>query len=210
MVKVILFDFWGTLVETGVWSPTKQVQSVLRIREPFGQYITRMERAMMTRKFASLKEAFQQVADEFAVPCQDQQMETLVGLWNKSWMLAQPYPEVVEVLSRLKQNYTLVLVSNTDNFSIENVLGKFKLQELFHHIFLSYQRGLLKTEPAFFTGIFTELMVSPEECVMIGDGLESDMNAAKNAGIRGILIDRRDAREYDPKIKDLRELERAL
>ena len=55
MTKIILLDFWGTLVENGVWSPTKQVRNILGIRMPFPEYVVRMERSMMTKEFSSLK-----------------------------------------------------------------------------------------------------------------------------------------------------------
>ena len=45
---------------------------------------------------------------------------------------------------------------------------------------------------------------------MIGDSLESDMKAAKAVGMRGILVDRKDKREFTPKIKSLEELEQHL
>ena len=41
---------------------------------------------------------------------------------------------------------------------------------------------------------------------MIGDCLLSDMESAKTAGIKGVLVDRRERREYNPKIKNLTEL----
>ena len=50
MVKAVIFDFWGTLMENGVWSPIKQVQQILQIDLPFSEYVGRMEQAMMTEK----------------------------------------------------------------------------------------------------------------------------------------------------------------
>src|SRR3989344_2881891 len=117
MVKAIIFDFWGTLVENGVWSPIKQVQQILNLDLSFSDYVSRMELAMMTKKFDSLKEAFQAVCEEFAVSCTEEKMEQLIGTWNKSWMLAKPYEEVQEELDNLKKEYKLILVSNTDNLS---------------------------------------------------------------------------------------------
>ena len=40
MVKAILFDFWGTLVENGVRSPVKQVKWILMLKDmDFSEYI---------------------------------------------------------------------------------------------------------------------------------------------------------------------------
>ena len=46
MLKAIIFDFWGTLVETGTSSPIRQVKDILRLRLSFPAYVTRMEEAM--------------------------------------------------------------------------------------------------------------------------------------------------------------------
>ncbi|MBT5924546.1 HAD family hydrolase [Candidatus Woesearchaeota archaeon] len=157
MKKVILFDFWGTLVENGVWSPIKQVRNMLQIRLPFPEYVVRMERAMMTEKFSSLKEAFESVCKEFSIEPNKERIEALVGMWNSSWMLAQPYQEVKDTLTKLKEKYSLVLISNTDSFSIENVLDKFELRDFFDTIFLSYKVGMIKTDSNFLKHEIIEL-----------------------------------------------------
>jgi HAD superfamily hydrolase (TIGR01549 family) len=206
MVKAILFDFWGTLVENGVWSPIKQVQQILRIDLPFSDYVGRMEQAMMTKKFDSLREAFQSVCEEFKVECNEEKMEELIGMWNKSWMLARPYEEVLEELGKLKEEYKLILVSNTDNFSINQVLDKFQLRGFFDHVFLSYEVGLLKTNKKFLKKVLKETKLTPGDCVFVGDSILSDMEAAKEAGIKGILMDHKQRQHFQPKIRNLKEL----
>ncbi len=210
MVKAILFDFWGTLVENGVWSPIKQVKSILNIKLPFPEYVVRMERAMMTSKFENLKSAFIAVCKEFNLEVDEEKIGQLVGIWNKSWMLAQPYDETVSALKKLKEKYQLILVSNTDNFSIEHVMNKFNLSELFDNIFLSYNLGLIKTDERFFKQVLSEITLGVDDCVIVGDSLQSDVIAAKKVGIKAVLIDRRNSREFHPKIKTLMELEPIL
>lgn len=210
MVKVILFDFWGTLVEAGVWSPCKQVKNILQIDLPFSDYVTRMERAMMTSQFFELKDAFIAVANEFKVKINPRQMDLLIGMWNKSWMLAQPYKETKEVLEKLSKNYTLVLVSNTDCFSEKRVLEKFALMKYFDKAFFSHELGLLKTDKRFFDQVLFDLNVTSEDCLMIGDSLQSDVLAAQQAGIKAILVDRKNLREHSPKISSLTEIEGVL
>ena len=48
MVKLIIFDFWGTLVSQGIYSPVKQVKFILGIEEDFSSYITQFEESFMT------------------------------------------------------------------------------------------------------------------------------------------------------------------
>lgn len=210
MVKAILFDFWGTLVENGVWSPTKQVKNILQINLPFSEYVVRMERAMMAQKFDSLQEAFENVCKEFNVECPSDRMEQLIGMWNKSWMLAKPYEDVVPALERLKEKYKLILVSNTDAVSILRVLDKFKMNDLFDKKYLSYEIGMIKTDKNFLKLVVDEMGLSVEDFVLVGDSMQSDMQPAERIGMKAILIDRKESRDYSPRIKTLEELEGQL
>jgi HAD superfamily hydrolase (TIGR01549 family) len=210
MVKAIIFDFWGTLVENGVWSPIKQVKNILEIKLPFPEYVVRMEKAMMTSKFEDLKSAFLNVCKEFNLEVNEEKLGQLVGIWNKSWMLAHPYEETIATLKKLKEKYKVILVSNTDNFSIEQVLNKFNLSELFDDIFFSYNLGFIKTDENFLKQVLSETGLSSDDCVVVGDSLHSDVIAAKKNGMKAVLIDRRNSRDFHPKIKTLIELETIL
>jgi len=210
MVKAILFDFWGTLVENGIWSPVKQIKNVLGINLPFPEYITRMEHAFMTQPYPSLKEGFEMICQEFNIQPEENKIEELIGLWNKSWMLAEPYPETKEILIKLKEKYQIILISNTDNFSVEQVLEKFQMKNLFDEIFLSYKMGQIKTDKLFLKTVLNELNLSPGDCVLVGDSIQSDVIPARRGGVKAVLIDRRNNRDFHPKIKNLEDLEKVL
>lgn len=210
MVKAILFDFWGTLVEQGIWSPVKQVKNLLQLDLPFSEYIIRMEHVFMTRSFPSLPLAFEALCYEFGLSPEPEKIDELVGLWNKSWLLAQPYPETVKTLQKLRQTHQLVLISNTDCFSLNQVLEKFQLRPFFHHLFTSYELGSIKTDKIFLKTVLSQLNLPPEDCLLVGDSLQSDIIPAKRLGMEAVLIDRKDSREFHPKIKSLEELESLL
>ena len=55
-----------------------------------------------------------------------------------------------------------------------------------------------------------ELGVTEEEVVMVGDSVQSDIISAKRIGMKAVLIDRKNTRDYHPKIKNLNELEKVL
>ena len=61
-----------------------------------------------------------------------------------------------------------------------------------------------------FYKILNDLNLKPEECVMIGDSIQSDMVSSKSCGLTSVLIDRKNMRDYHPKIKTLDELEKVL
>ncbi len=209
MTKVILFDFWGTLVENGVWSPTKQVQHTLRVDLPFSEFVVRLEQAMMTKPFPSLLDAFKAVCQEFNLK-EEGDIDYLVGMWNKSWMLSSLYPEVKATLEKLSKTHRLILISNTDNFSINRALDKFKLAPYFEKMFLSYEMGIIKTNEEFYSTVLDQLKVKPVDCIMVGDSIQSDIEPAIAAGIKAILVDRKGRRDHDQKIASLSELEKFL
>lgn len=210
MTKAILFDFWGTLVENGVWSPIKQVKNILNIDLPFSEYVVRMEKAMMAQEFPELRDAFISICREFNIELTEEKLEELIGLWNKNWMLAQPYPETETTLKKLRKKYQIILISNTDCFSISQVLEKFGLNPLFDQIFPSYQLGALKTDKIFLKTVLAKLNLMPKDCLLVGDSIQSDIIPAKRAGLNAVLIDRKNTREFHPKIKNLKDLEKIL
>lgn len=212
MVQAILFDFWGTLVENGIFpSPVRQVRYTLRLRIPFQEFIVKFEEAFMLKKYETLKEAFENVCKAFDVNPPQFVIDSLIGMWNKNMLLAKPFPETIKVLEELKKDHKLAIISNTDNFSLEPVLDKFDLRKYFDAIILSYGTGYLKSNTKMFGEAMKKLGVKKKkDCIMVGDSLESDIVGAKKAKIAAVLIDRNDRREYETKIKTLEELKALL
>lgn len=212
MVKLVIFDFWGTLVENGVFpSPVRQVKYILRIEEPFPDYIVRFEKVFMLKKYDDLYSAFKAVCEEFGKEPETFILDRLVGMWNKHKLLARPFRETVDVLEKLKrEGYRLALLSDTDCFTTDEVLDKYNLRKYFDAVVLSYKVGLLKTNPDMFKAVLEQLNVDKSEAIMIGDSLETDINGAKDANLKAVLIDRRDNRDFSPKILNLEELDSFL
>ena len=207
-IKAVLFDFWGTLVENGVFpSPVKQVKYILRINVPFVEYIHRFESSFMTSQFDTLSDAFKNVAAEFKLNPPDFVIDKLVGMWNKNTLLAKPFEDTIETLKELrKKGMKICLISNTDQFSVNQVIDKYDLKELFDEIVLSCDVGMLKSDPKMFKTALKRLGVKEEEVIMVGDSIESDVKGAKNAGIRPFLLDRKDRRDHQDKIVALDDL----
>jgi HAD superfamily hydrolase (TIGR01549 family) len=210
MVKALIFDLWGTIAEHGVHpSPSRQVKYMLRAEYTFSDFIAAFEASFMTKKHESLKEGFVQVVKDFNLKIPDFVYEKLIGMWNKNVILAKLYPDVEEVFKKLKDDgYKLILLINIDPFSYEQIKLKFNLDNLFDRIYPSFETGLLKADKAAFQQILDEFNLKAKDVIMIGDSVDSDIKTAENAGIKGILLDRRETRaEYEgQKIKTLEEL----
>jgi FMN phosphatase YigB (HAD superfamily) len=140
MIKGIIFDFWGTIVENGIFpSPVRQVRFILNLKIPFSEFIVKFEESFMMNEPESLTEAFTNVCKVFEIEPKKEMIENLVGMWNKNMLLAKPYPETIEILERLKKNYKIGLISNTDKFSLEPLIKKFELEKYFDYTALSYR-----------------------------------------------------------------------
>ena len=211
-IKLIFFDFWGTLVENGVFpSPVKQVKWILRLNDmPFPEYIVKFEEAFMTKKFKDLRSGFEEVTKAFDIKAPEFVFEKLIGMWNKNTILSKPFEDTIEALEDLKKDYKIVLISNTIGFSVDSVLDKYDMKKYFDEIVLSCDNGYLKSNKKLFEGVLKKLKIKKSEAVMVGDSIESDVKSAENVGINAILVDRRGKREYENKISSLSELKDKL
>lgn len=209
MKQGIIFDFWGTLLESGVTpSVLKQTRSMMRMDNlPFSAFVTSFERSFMTRQYEGLAEAFETTFRNFNARYNPRVIEELVGLWNKNRLLAKPFPETIKVLQDLKaKNLKLAVLSNSDAFSVEPLLEKYDLAKYFDYVGISWRTGFLKTDRRAFELVLKALGLEKDDVIMVGDSIQSDIQGAQNAGIKAILIDRRNMRDFDPKIKSLEEL----
>jgi putative hydrolase of the HAD superfamily len=208
----IIFDFWGTVVENGIYpSPIRQVQYILRVNMEFHDFVTRFESSFMTQDSENLTTAFQKACKDLDVRPPEFVVDKLIGMWNKNTILAKPFPETIEVLRSLREKgHKLALVADTDPFSVESVVKKFELDQYFDVVLLSYKEKMLKTDPKMLESAVEKLGMKKEDCILVGDSMESDMKSAENAGIKSVLVDRRQKREYIRKVATLSELEQFL
>jgi|GEM_PF-479585 len=206
MVKAIFFDFWGTLAENGTYSPLKQTFRILRVRMPFGQFAEQFERMFFTKPFEDQVEAFTIVCRAFNCPPKPFIIDKLVGVWNKNKLLAKPYPDTLDTLKTLKdKGFKLYLVSNSQSNTIEPLVEKFGMNELFDGLYTSYAEGCLKTD-GLFDAALQKSGFSKDEVLSVGDTIETDIRGAEKSGIKSILIDRRNTRDYPDKITELPQL----
>ncbi len=206
MVKGVFFDFWGTLVENGTYSPLKQSFSILRVRMPFGQFAEQFERVLMTKQYADQAEAFTEVCKAFNVNPFPIVIEKLIGVWNKNRLMATIYPDTIETLKALKEKkIKIALISNAPQNNVEQVMERFAMTDLFDGIFISHEQGKLKTD-GLFEAALKKLKLKEKDVISVGDSIETDIAGAEKAGIKAYLLDRKGKREFANKIQTLTEL----
>jgi len=135
-------------------------QLVTRVFEPWGEFI-------------GFDEYFDELFAYFAQP----------GSW-------QLYPETTETLAALKQRgLILAVISNFDSRLI-GILNGLNVGASFAHIFVSSSVGYAKPRPEIFDIALAQFGLAPEQALHIGDSEVHDLQGARNAGVRALLIDR--------------------
>lgn len=112
---------------------------------------------------------------------------------------AIPVEGALELLSYLKEKYILCAASNGPYHQQVNRLKKGGMLPFFSHLFISEEIGFSKPSREFFDTCIHRLnegrkeAILPEEMIMIGDSLTSDMAGGIGAGMKTLF--------YNPKKK---------
>ncbi len=93
------------------------------------------------------------------------------------------FPDALEVLKYLQHKYGLHLITNgfaeAQRVKIENC----GLKSFFEHIIISEEVGTQKPDKQIFEIAMHRASTAPDECIMIGDNMNTDIRGAKNAGM---------------------------
>ena len=120
--------------------------------------------------------------------------EKIIRHWNGQ--LKDIPEERVELLKRLKENYRLILTSNTNDFHLkairkytEEKFGKDILDDLFHACYFSHEVGIRKPHKDFYELIIKKQNLQPENCLFVDDKPENLVEPS-TFGITTLLADR--------------------
>jgi putative hydrolase of the HAD superfamily len=107
-----------------------------------------------------------------------------------AWIL---YPEVLETLNSLKERgLFLDVISNFDSRLIK-ILDGLGAGSLFENVFVSSRVGYAKPDAKIFLAALNRHGLKAKQALHVGDSEANDFHGANQAGLRGILIDRRSA-----------------
>jgi putative hydrolase of the HAD superfamily len=106
----------------------------------------------------------------------------------ESWEL---YPEVVETFQALRQRgLKLAVVSNFDS-RLRGILAGLGAASWLDDIFISSAVGYAKPDRRIFDFVLQSRHLAAEDVLHIGDSMANDVGGAANAGVRGVLVDRK-------------------
>lgn len=192
MVRAVFLDALGTLVELEPpWVP-------LRERVPAEVSDERLESALRA-EMAYYRDHAQEGRDEASLVDLRERCAALVsdelGVEITADELLEAirfevYPDVRPALRELRgRGERLVAVSNWD-CSLPEVLERVGIGELLDGVVSSAGAGARKPDPAIFQRALELAGVGPDEALHVGDTPEEDLEGARAAGIRALLLDR--------------------
>ncbi len=127
------------------------------------------------RPFEKFDEFFDELFAYFAEP----------GAWSL-------YPEVLDTLAALQhRGLHSSVISNFDSRLVP-ILSGLGVRPFFTEIFVSSRVGYAKPDAQIFHAAVKHHGVKPEQSLHVGDSELNDLHGANNAGLRGILVDRRE------------------
>ncbi len=181
MIRLLIFDLDGTLVDTSE-DITRALNYALK---PFGYPPLSNEQ---TKKLVGdgISRLIEKVIGEGRREF-EQIRQSFLDYYGKHIAdHSRPYPDVVETLERLK-DYKKAVVTNKREALARALFRQLDLNRFFDLIVGSDTTDETKPSPVPLQYVLGRLGVSPEEAVMIGDGL-TDIKAGRAAGVRTVGV----------------------
>lgn len=99
--------------------------------------------------------------------------------------------DVRPTLTRLRENGAVIGLVSNRNSALGPIATEYNLADLFDFTLSAGEAGAWKPKPDIFHKALAMAQATPEDALYIGDNYYADIVGARNAGLTGILIDRR-------------------
>ncbi|MFX1456972.1 MAG: HAD family hydrolase [Promethearchaeota archaeon] len=206
MLKGVFFDLFGTLMmytdmekawerwlkalykglqETGL----KMSQESFKLK--CDGFFAKPKPEIKNLKLSVYENRIYSLGCELKLQLEIEDIEKIVYNTINAWQEYVPLdPNTIPVLTELKKNKFLALITNFDHPPhVYSLLTEKKLINFFDSIIISSEVGVKKPDPLIFSHVLKDTALKPREICYVGDTNE-DMEAAIKAEIYPILIQR--------------------
>lgn len=208
-IKAVFFDAAGTLIK-----PARSVgESYAAIAAKHGKEVssTNITERFRTCFDAAPRLAFPGATEDTVAALERDWWKSLVAQVFEPWSpfvrfeeyfaelfayFASPnawtlYPEVLETLTSLKErDLILDVISNFDS-RLVRILDGLGAGAQFENIFVSSRVGYAKPDGRIFNAALSCHGLAPAQALHVGDSEINDLSGANQAGLKGILVERR-------------------
>jgi putative hydrolase of the HAD superfamily len=185
MIRAVVFDLYGTLVEIG--------DAAFQERLPRLEGISRRDwvgfqrEALLVRDFPS-REAFVDAIFERFGGGGEPLRSTLLELLARELASVRALPGATSVLAFLRRRGLRIGLITNSGSPYREPLDRLGLAELVDAVVFSCTAGARKPEPRLYRAALERLGVAAAEALMVGDSLANDVQAPERLGMRGLLV----------------------
>lgn len=186
MIKAVIFDMFETLI-THFESPLymgKQIAEDMGVAEKKFREIwdtTDDERTLGIKSFEEVIEEALKVNDRYSAELFEEIVRKRKA--SKVECFHHLHPQIIPMLTALKeQNIKIGLITNC-YFEERDVIRESVLFEYFDAVCMSCELGMKKPDIGIFQKCVSELSVTSEECLYVGDGGSFELEAARSFGM---------------------------
>jgi len=192
--SVVFFDLAQTLVTTTALSPRRLVASRLGLSEKQTRMVGRLIMTHPATEPSSLAQALKKILADVE---QWQLERVLEEIWEEQHRCLRVIDRAPSVMATLKsKGFRLGLLSNTWHPLVTTFLERYpEMASLLDHLVLSYRLGWKKPSAEIFRHALTLANAPAEQCWMIGDSYELDIEPALMAGMHAIWVLRHPEKE---------------
>lgn len=206
--RIVSFDCAGTLLETE-YTPEGFAMRAARLagfepdpslerryRELFGSRWRRFVELNVAQNAEGLAEFWRNLTRDWvsgsAIEGAEERLLAAADdlLYHPDHRYFRLFPDVLPCLDALREaGYRLIILSNWD-VTLPRILSLAGISSYFERAFASLVFGMEKPDARFFRHAETEIGAGAQEIVHIGDRMDDDLEGARAAGWKALLLDR--------------------
>lgn len=209
LIKGIIFDMGGTLLQLSGNVDALNIERRVNVASFFRKKRIKLDAESLTTAIDAAQKNAQANAHQSLEEYQTRDVilsalqaidapkraEALVSgavraYFEPSEAIHEQIPGTLEVVKKLHaQGLHLALLSNApDDPLIQRLVNRYGLRPYFSPVFSSAGLGWAKPNPKAFLFIADRWRLKPQEIVVVGDTLQTDIWGAKNAGMHSVLV----------------------
>jgi len=212
-MKVVIFDLWKTLVNV----PKKNNP----VREFLQKFNIPPESSGQARFFAmafmverrSIEESVKDFLFEHKIRETPELISEMIEIMNRGEFdnkNSEVFPESLPVLKKLKEmGIKTAILSNAiyvpKYHDKQYIPDEWKIGKYLDDLFISFDTENLKPDTIAYTTVLDKMKIKPEEAMFVDDH-PLNVFAAKEIGMNGLLIDRKNKYDYPDRINSLNEV----
>ena len=211
----MLFDLDGTLYQfkEGSFRASKIQQKVLTNAV---LYISKKTNNSLNKSKEILETIIQKYGEHISIGLEKELKISRSGYFNTVWNIkATKYisynPDLNALLTKIKKDFNLVLISDAPVIWINNVLDELKIKAFFEDNVFSGESDNRKDFGNAFDRIIELLGISGNDCIAIGDQEKTDILPAQQIGATTIFINQhKTSNQADYNLKNILDLKNII